>query len=259
MEFESLITTRTIITDIPLEFDIADVFKKTPLRKILTGFESQVIACYYQNQYKGDEFEKKKTGSFRNAVNIIILNNQKKLNLKLSTNGNFQITGCKNLQMVQSSLQYLLHLLHDSCPEAIKGWKNNLNVEVKMVMTNIVFDIGFQIDKIKLNKLLRQNKNFYSLFETNFGYTGMNIKIPLPEDAYYVSIPFMRLQNNQWIVSYQKMRVPTKKKKFNTFLVFHSGKIIMSGMCEENMKKDYQFFKTFLIQNRKAIEEVIEI
>ena len=64
------------------------------------------------------------------AFNIIILNNQKKLNLKLSTNGNFQITGCKNLQMVQSSLQYLLHLLHDSCPEAIKGWKNNLNVSI---------------------------------------------------------------------------------------------------------------------------------
>jgi TATA-box binding protein (TBP) (component of TFIID and TFIIIB) len=258
MEFESLITTRTIITDIPLEFQIGDVFKKTPLRQTLKGYDSQVIACYYQNQYKGDEFEKKKTGSFRNAVNIIILNNQKKLNLKLSTNGNFQITGCKNLQMVQSSLQYLLHLLHEFCPEAIRGWRNNLKVEVRMVMTNIVFDIGFQIDKIKMNKLV-EGKNFYSLFETNFGYTGMNIKIPLPDEAYIVSNPFMRLQNNQWIVDFQKMRVHTKKKKYNTFLVFHSGKIIMSGMCEENMKNDYVFFKNFLIQNRKLIEEVIEV
>jgi hypothetical protein len=126
-------------------------------------------------------------------------------------------------------------------------------------MTNIVFDIGFHIDKIKLNKLLKQSKNFYSLFETNFGYTGMNIKIPLSEDAYYISIPFMTLQNNQWIVNYQKMKVQTKKKKFNTFLVFHSGKIIMSGMCEENMKGDYEFFKNFLVENRKLIEEIIEV
>ena len=49
--------------------------------------------------------------------------------------------------MVQSSLQYLLHLLHDYCPEAIKGWKNNLNVEVKMVM-KILCLISVQIDKL---------------------------------------------------------------------------------------------------------------
>ena len=36
-------------------------------------------------------------------------------------------------------------------------------------------------------------------------------------------------------------------KKFNTFLVFHSGKIIMSGACEELMLKDFIIFSKFVM------------
>jgi adenylate kinase family enzyme len=42
------------------------------------------------------------------------------------------------------------------------------------------------------------------------------------------------------------------KKRFNTFLVFHSGKIIMSGICLESMKNTYYEFIN-IIKNCKHI------
>lgn len=259
MEIENLVTTRTIIAHIPLEFDIAKIFQKTPLRKTIDNYDCHVIACYYQNEYKGDEFEKeKKKASFRNAVNIIILHKSKKLNMKVSAKGNFQITGCKNVDQVISGLKYFLTLLHSECPEVIKGWKEEININFQLVMTNIVFDVGFYIDKIKLNKVLKEKSHFYNLFETNFGYTGMNIKIPLQKEGLEISCPQIKLNNNQWNVVYEKCTITPKKKKFNTFLVFHSGKVIMSGMCEENMNKDYLFFKDFLLKHKEDIREKID-
>jgi hypothetical protein len=47
------------------------------------------------------------------------------------------------------------------------------------------------------------------------------------------------------------------KKKYNTFLVFHSGNIIMSGMMRETMKKDFDIFVNLLKIWRPVIEEKI--
>ena len=68
------------------------------------------------------------------------------------------------------------------CPSTITI--NNKNHEIVIffttVMTNIVFNIQYKVDKQKLNRLLsKKETKFYNLFETNFGYTGMNIKLPL--------------------------------------------------------------------------------
>lgn len=49
------------------------------------------------------------------------------------------------------------------------------------------------------------------------------------------------------------------KQKFNTFLVFHSGKFIMSGMKEETMRDDYYRFLNILKQNELKIKEVLEM
>ena len=114
-------------------------------------------------------------------------------------------------------------------------------------------------DKKKLNNIILKETNFYNLFETSFGYTGMNIKLPLEENWNQFEIPFYSFHNNKWTHSTInfKNRQKEKKQKFNTFLVFHSGKIIMSGMCEENMEKHYNFFRNFIESNRASIEETL--
>jgi hypothetical protein len=48
-----------------------------------------------------------------------------------------------------------------------------------------------------------------------------------------------------------------QKKKYNTFLVFHSGNIIMSGMMRETMKRDFDIFIKLLMEWKPYIEEKI--
>lgn len=58
-------------------------------------------------------------------------------------------------------------------------------------MRNIDFSVGFIIDREKLNKYMVTQKDFHCLLETSFGYTGVNIKVPLQQD-----IRTMKIKNS---------------------------------------------------------------
>jgi len=47
--------------------------------------------------------------------------------------------------------------------------------------------------------------------------------------------------------------------RYNTFLVFHSGKVIMSGINKKFMEKDFYKFKGIMSTSRKYIEEKLDI
>lgn len=255
-----LVTTRTVIASVGLEFNIQEIFEKVPINKTLDAYSCKIITCYYQNRYRGENIfsKKKKNQSFRNAVNVIFQIENKTLNFKVSTNGNFQITGCKYYHHVIECTKYFLQLLKQYCPETVSIWNKNISIGLRTVMTNIVFNMGFCIDRKKLNSVLQKEKDFYNLFETNFGYTGMNIKLPLENEDYIVSLPKINWNENTWENDNETKNLMTDKQKYNTFLVFHSGKIIMSGMCEKNMYKHFEYFHKFLEQNKSKIEETIK-
>ena len=258
-----LITTRTIISQVNLEFDIEKVFRDIPLYYNISGYENcAIVTMYHKENIKGqtDIFEKKKNkSSFRNAVNIIIKVNTKFINLKLSKRGNFQITGCKNMEECFFSVQYLIELLLLTCKDCIVSIPKDVTIYFYTVMTNLVFNTGYEIDRKKLSDIINQDKNFYNLFETNFGYTGMNVKLPLEDKMLPSTIPFYQfnVEKKEWKIDTCPFNKPSQKKKFNTFLIFHSGKIIMSGMCETAMEKHYSFFRHFLEQHANEIKEVI--
>lgn len=256
------ISTRTIISDVNIELDIDTIFKSIPFHERLNEHPCYVVAMYHKNVSKGDMSvfqNKKNNASFRNAVNIIIKIDDKLVNIKVSKHGNFQITGCKNKHHSYIAICYFIELCLKHCPDAVHKQMDDIHIYFYTVMTNIVFNVGFNIDKKKLNNIILKETNFYNLFETSFGYTGMNIKLPLEENWNQFEIPFYSLHNNKWTHSTInfKNRQKEKKQKFNTFLVFHSGKIIMSGMCEENMEKHYNFFRNFIESNRASIEETL--
>ena len=260
---DELITTRTIISQVNLEFDIEKVFRYLPLYYNIQGFENcAIVTMYHKNEMKGnsDVVDKKKSKtSFRNAVNIILKINSKFINLKLSKRGNFQITGCKNKLECFAAVQYLIHLLLKTCACCMVSCPEEVTIYFYTVMTNLVFNCGFQIDRKKLSHIINQDKNFYNLFETNFGYTGMNIKLPLEKSMFPSEIPYYTydVKKNEWKVGSCAFDKPSQKKKFNTFLIFHSGKIIMSGMCENTMQAHYSYFREFLQKHSKEVKEII--
>lgn len=262
------ISTRTIIADVNIEFDIENIYKNVPLHVPLHNYPCTIVAMYNQDCKKGDLTVLQKHGSksFRNAINVIFRISDQLINIKVSRHGNFQITGAKNEENCYTVVLYFIDLCKEYFPQIMKDIVvSKLQVFFTTVMTNVVFNSNFKIDKRKLNHLIQNHPKFYNLYETNFGYTGMNIKLPLQENWQSFSLPMFTFEQTGWKrnkISYQlylqqRGRIKREKKKFNTFLIFHSGKIIMSGMHEESMKDDFLFFSTFLKDNQNVIEEII--
>jgi TATA-box binding protein (TBP) (component of TFIID and TFIIIB) len=233
-----------------------------------------IVGVYYKNQRKGlPQYLKRTNNFFRNALNVILmLSPTRKINFKLSKNGKFQITGCKSMDDVKQCLARFFHLLLGSCRGALYTIPDTLHIIYYSVMTNIDFNVGFKIHRQRLNHFIHETTQFSSLLETSFGYTGVNIKSPYVLDD---RLPIHTMSSRachtpEWehgTITYGKFlecmppafrRTEKEKKRYNTFLVFHSGNVIMSGMRYDVMKDLQQSFSTLLVNNRAHIEEHLD-
>jgi len=83
-----------------------------------------------------------------------------------------------------------------------------------------------------------------------------------------MNVPVVRMSTTDdfpWTLDYESMEsVGTftndqlTKKKYNTFLVFHSGNVIMSGMTKETMKDHFDCFQGMIREWRDQIEEKLK-
>jgi len=265
------VSTKTIIATSNLQFDIIHVFEKLPLEGRAGNVFIKLL--YYQNQTRGDDslLKKKNKKCFRNAVNVIMqVEENKNVNFKLSKNGKFQLTGCKNENHAVQSVAFFIQQLFRHCREHITVTQGATEVLVyfQTVMTNIDFSLGFCVDRQKLDHLLNQKTPFHSLLETSFGYTGVNIKFPLVRPWWKLDVPVVHLSlegDFSWTLDYKSMdsvgtftNEQRAKKKYNTFLVFHSGNVIMSGMTKETMTDHFDCFRGMIRDWRGEIEEKLK-
>lgn len=268
------ISTKTIIGTSNLGINIQKVFTNMPLDEGPQSKQVNIRTIYYGVERRGMVCceKKKKKKSFRNAINIIAeLDNQKFINFKVSKNGKFQMTGCKSEDHAIIIVSHFIQHLIETCKDCVTIAKNNsILVFFQTVMTNIDFSIGFKINRQKLDEQMNKDTNYHSLLETSCGYTGVNIKFPLDMKWWELKVPVLycaQMIENQpleWKDTReslcQMMEITTDKKtkkKYNTFLVFHSGNIIMSGMMRDTMKKDFDIFVNLLKIWRPVIEEKI--
>jgi len=270
MDFDHIkVSTKTIIAVSNLVLDISKIYEKYPISEENDPSQIHVKTMYYGNNHKGklDETKnKKKKKSFRNAVNIIVnLNEYKQINFKLSKNGKFQLTGCKNDQQAIEVVQFFIEELFKHCRDAIVlVYDGKITVYFQTVMTNVDFSIGYFINRLKLDELMNKETSFHSLLETSCGYTGVNVKFPLQHEWWNLNVPVVSCvyrNNFKWdqyedsLIHLNPSISEKAKKKYNTFLVFHSGNIIMSGMCNETMKHDYNIFVNLLSKWKPQVEE----
>lgn len=248
---------------------------KQELDDLVKPVPGDIVAIYFRHNKKGlPQYLKYGVKFFRNALNIVMMiHSDKRVNLKLSQNGKIQMTGCKHEDDAKICLRYLFQHLSSHCddcvlPKGEEGRRGPLDICFFTVMTNLDFNIGFHINRQRLNNLVNGKTIFNSLLETSFGYTGVNIKIEVPYDA-EIGIDRMVLDGDEWRFSTIKYetylksngepyyRTEKQKKRYNTFLVFHSGNIIMSGMRLDKMLHHFKDFCDFLILHRKDIEELM--
>lgn len=264
-----VISTKTIIATSNCSFDIVKIFQKFPVST--NPVQGSVEVMYYQNEYRGivyADMNLRKKRSFRNAINIIsVVGEGKKINFKLSKNGKFQMTGVKSEDQAVLVVKRFMHDLFLHCRPYVTIHDDSSEVKIffHTVMTNIDFPLGFAVDRQKLDDLMNKDTPFHSLLETSFGYTGVNIKFPLDKDWWDMKVPVITANvgsMDQWVEVEQSLSSVTvvtpllqNKKKYNTFLVFHSGSVIMSGMTKETMRNHYDLFMSIMKTWRPKIEE----
>lgn len=245
-----------------------------PNRNIPDG---SIITVDLANNVRGVCLKKKKkkdgksTDYFRNSVTIVMVMDGKKINFKISNNGKFQMTGVKKDEHAENCVKAIWKYIKDTKDIYTLADKQTFRAIFIPAMRNIDFSLGFVLDREKLDEYFNTFTEYCSLLETSIGYTGVNIKIPVTKPITDLQIKELVYKRRFWLkpkmIPYQvyldtlkpkEQQKKLDKDRFNTFLVFHSGKVIMSSMCEDFARDTYYEFLNIIKENYTAFEEQLE-
>ena len=98
----------------------------------------------------------------------------------------------------------------------------------------------------------------------------MNIKFPMKKTISH-DLPYLELNDNgSWYETYKtyddyleflkpaELKKELGKKRYNSFLVFHSGNVIMSGLGKTYMKDHFDIFVKIIKDAKHRIEEKLD-
>lgn len=260
------------------------VEETNPNQNISTG---SIISVQYKTNIRGSILKESKKDNktyFLNSITIVmILENNKLINSKISQNGKLQITGCKNMEQCYDMIKFLFKHIREieiqtgeklfQLKLGSKSCNRNPQFIFNIVMKNIDFKVDFNINRELLNNFINDNTKYCSLFESSVN-TGVNIKIksntPYEENlnsiellsdltikkeilpfSYYVSLLDEKEKKEK-----KEKKKETNKEKYHTFLVFHSGSIIQSGSGPD-MPEIYNTFMNILLTHKNKFMEVL--
>ena len=233
--------------------------------------DGQIITLKIGNKIRGVNLKEKKNAKrfFRNSLTIVMFLDNKFINFKVSKNGKFQFTGCKNEMHSQRSMEFIYEYTKNSS-KIIQIDGDQSEIIFITVMTNINFNLGFCINRENLDEYINSKTKYYSLLETSFGYTGVNIKIMLDNIN---NIPIHKIVYNndtdEWdkidfnyskyidTLDEKEKKKEMSKVRYNTFLVFQSGNVILSSPHKECMRHTYHEFMEIIDKCKDRIEEKI--
>lgn len=245
---------------------------------------------------KKDKKKKKATSKthFLNSMSVvIILDNQKQVNCKVSRHGKFQLTGCKKkeygIEAVILIMKYI-NRIEKETGEVILSMKNVIDAgEVELileepeiifivVMRNIDFKLGYKIQRDLLNYYINSECSpYYSLYEPEMN-PGVSIKklIISPFDEKLECLNFVWFNNCKRDLTCTMDHVPfkryydllsekdkkihdaSKNDKYLTFMTFHSGAVVFSGRGP-TMEYIYNDFLKKIRRGRHIFEEKLDL
>lgn len=212
---------------------------------------------------------------FRNNM-LMAMYYEKYIMIKIPKTGKMHMVGCIDEIRAKKCMKYLWSFLsqypqgRDSYYLVNNIYRNpNPMFLFTIVMVDVVFKFEFNINNISLDENINMHTEFNSLLETVFGYTAVNIKSPFYLNYDEMTIPYLMLdQNGDWSegaipyreylqsLDFKEQEKIFKKHRRNTFLVFHSGTTIMSGMTRQYMRDVYYKFVDTIIKLKPSIEEM---
>jgi hypothetical protein len=289
------VSTKTVIIYTNLKLKIDSIYEQLPIthyevvkkkrgRKKKGDEEApaqvldngSIVTLKYEDKFRGvllkekkskKKYEgKKKECYFRNSLTIVTYMDGKMINYKVSDNGRLQVTGCKTNEQAISIFHRFIGLLERYCT-GLYTHTDNIYAIYRIVMTNIDFNVGFCINREALDVYINTETEYKSLLETSFGYQGVNIKVPLELKDHTLlketlcegvwsqtKIPYSDFLA---ILTDKERKKETTKDRYNTFLVFNSGIIIMSSMSDEFMEPYYNEFVGLIEKNEERFKDVV--
>ena len=212
----------------------------------------------------------KRHGYFRNSIGLIISISDKFINVKVSQTGNFHMTGCTTKQHAIETMKSLWKLMNQYKDTYKYKDKDDTHFKFSLtpIMCNINFKLNMKINRDELDKFFNQNTEHISTLEPE-GHTGVNIKMKSLKNPELLEIVEVEIdkdnnikQNHICLQNYKKKNQKIKFKEnecyYNTFLVFQSGQVIMSGRDLVFMKDSYYEFLHILQKGYVLILEQLK-
>ena len=241
--------------------------------------DRQAIVCWCsrcEKEYLPGEM--KKINHFLNQTTVVLSlgPDQPLLNIMLFKD-NFKVAGCKKVDDAMEAIMFLwstylvdyqdLWRLKPCVTKKIGPYAGSRKIHpqfaIEPVMTNVDFKLGFPIERPALNRLLNQPEFRHMIDGADYEPTSQtNVSCRIysnkPEDFAYdwLHIP-VDTRKRAFVkplkaVTWRKMKAP---KKFNTFIIFSSSEIILSGRFASSMKAAYEFFVNVVMREKSQIEE----
>lgn len=231
----------------------------------VTGVKLETATARLQ---KG-RFRSTKAKPFRNSLAVdMFIGPGRKLNLKLSANGGIQLTGPRSVGDALCGISWLIQkiLPHGDDAYTPRRPPRELRLALVSVMRNVNFSLGFQLDRQEACRLLQGVPGYRCLFAPQFCYAGLNVKKVLPASVRVVQeftyaegsppgLPGWRFHRYMSLEEFAQAQSALKggggaRKILGdvslTFLVFQSGKVIMSGPNAQCMREAYREFNAIM-------------
>jgi hypothetical protein len=226
--------------------------------------------------------KKKRDKYFLNSITTIMYFNNDKykdklINLKITNTGRIQMTGCKDDDLTVTCIRTLINTMN-----TVKDWTgvdlyeintslssmvvntNDIVIILYTVMKNKNINIGFKINREKLDQLINKKyQDYISIFDGTTSGAGVNIKTKI--NKWEENLPMFTIDTNEnmktsFVNTEKVIKVFTKSNKHNmnkyhTFLCFKSGSCIHSGRGDD-MNEALDKFVKILYENRSEVEDV---
>lgn len=175
-----------------------------------------------------------KDNKFKNCLSITLLNLHQ-LSIKIFFNGSFQLTGCKDIDMVHRCVDELMDLLNPNIEPM-----TTIHFNLIPSMTNIRFSLGYRIDLDETLALFNQDEEFFAIrLPRN---PGLNIKIMVPNEALQnIPIETVKFVDDVKAVAKDTYKHP-KTNLYITIFLYTTGNVVMSGVLESVMEVVFEKF-----------------
>lgn len=228
------------------------------------GMKRVIFKCNNCHQYyEPNEF--KKIVHFLNQTPIVVSLEKRLVNVMMFDN-TLCISGCKKMEDAMEVVMILWEEYLIKIPNSFKlnddGVYHKPMFIFTTVMSNIGYNLGFYIDREKLNSLMNRPEYSDHIEISQFkptAHTGVNVKMfsNVSDNVRYKTLIYDDDHFEMVYVNKNVYGKKNKKKENNTFIVFSSSEIILSGKHYESMKSSYNFFNNIIEQNQDYIKEVI--